>query len=528
MEYEETGMMDFGEPDWRIVVFADRRVLKDTADQAFRDWAMYDDGRVVWAGYIPCDPSDERAEIVSGRGIYRFSGKAFDGALDVLGRRKANSKIWACVIRSYNGRTEAERMTLGRTAVLAVENLLRHKDLCTGWCSAVHGGEGDEDGHLFRALDCIATSFPVGEAKAKKLLDYLASPVEDDDDSTECDEEKKTSKEKEDGSMIDMEGLGTENRAAIGGALGAIGLVMSVASVFIGTIFMILGLMALVAGGIVVLTANRSSTGLRAASGAVCGVALIAVLIICVGSIVTVDAGEKGVVVNSPAGNLGEVIDEGWHFDTKYMVSSIETIRFNTQTVEYVGSDDSDDTIGGITVLTSDNLTVDMDLAVSFHIPSDYVSSLRFNYGADWKVTVLHQEVRSIPRLVCAQFTALEIVGGDRDIVEDAIKSRLTESIEKKGVIVDNVVIRELRIPKVMTEAVEQKLAAQQMLEKAQIDLQRIQVEAQASAEAVDKVRAMFDSDEAYLQYILYQNLKDMEGVQVVLSDNGTLTVKTV
>ena len=120
---------------------------------------------------------------------------------------------------------------------------------------------------------------------------------------------------------------------------------------------------------IAVFAANRSSTGLRAASGAVCGVALIAVLIICVGSIVTVDAGEKGVVVNSPAGNLGEVIDEGWHYDTKYMVSSIETIRFNTQTVEYVGSDDSYDTIGGITVLTSDNLTVDMDRKDTTRLP---------------------------------------------------------------------------------------------------------------------------------------------------------------
>jgi len=167
-------------------------------------------------------------------------------------------------------------------------------------------------------------------------------------------------------------------------------------------------------------------------------------------------------------------------------------------------------------------------MAVTYHIPDEYVSQLRLNYGTDWKLTILHQEVRSIPRLVCAQFTALEIVGADREYVEQAIKSRLTESIESKGIIVDNVIIRELRIPPVLTDAVQQKLAAQQMLEKAQIDLQRIQVEAQASAEAVDKVRNQFSSDQAYLQYILYQTLGELDNVQVILSDNGTATVKVI
>ena len=35
-------------------------------------------------------------------------------------------------------------------------------------------------------------------------------------------------------------------------------------------------------------------------------------------------------------------------------------------------------------------------------------------------------------------------------------------------------------------------------------------------------------SDDAYLRYILYETLKGMDGVQVVLSDGGTATVKVV
>lgn len=313
-----------------------------------------------------------------------------------------------------------------------------------------------------------------------------------------------------------------------------IGLALMIASVFFGIVLFAIGAILAVASGIYktvlgVKAVGRDYESLGPGPGIVMTVLSILVIgVICVGGIVQVDAGDRGVVVSSPNGNIGEVIDEGWHFNPQYIVCSIDKIRINTQTTEYVGSDSAEDTDGGITVLTSDNLTINMDLAVTYHIPEDYVSHLRLSYGSDWKLTVLHQEVRSVPRLVCVDFTALEVIGEDREFVEEAIKARLGANIENKGIQVDNIVIREFRIPVALTEAIELKLTAQQNLDRAKIDLERVQVEAQASAEAVDKVRSQFKTDEAYLQYILYSQLKDMDDVQIILSDNGTSTVKVI
>jgi regulator of protease activity HflC (stomatin/prohibitin superfamily) len=217
--------------------------------------------------------------------------------------------------------------------------------------------------------------------------------------------------------------------------------------------------------------------------------------------------------------------------DPKYALANVENIRYNTQTVEYIGFDDDIDTVGGISVLTKDSLVIDMDIAVTFHIPQSMVKKLRFEYGEDWKITILHQEVRSVPRLTCVNYTALEIISDKRSDVESAITSNLSSQIMDRCdgcIVVDKVIIREMRIPTAMSEAVEQKLIAQQQLEKAQIDLERIQVEAEASKAAVDKVRESFDSDDAYLKYVLYQTLKDIDGIQVVLSEGGTATVKVV
>ena len=309
-------------------------------------------------------------------------------------------------------------------------------------------------------------------------------------------------------------------------AIFVVGLAMVVASLFAGVALFLIGTVVCIAmAGIKI---SRISKDESYAGVGMLVFTLIVVAIICFGGVVKIDAGDRGVIVNSPNGDIGEVIDEGWHFNPQYMLCVIEEIRINTQTTEYVGSDSSEDTVGGITVLTSDNLTINMDMAVTYHIPADYVSHLRMNYGSDWKLTILHQEVRSVPRLVCVQFSALEIIGESRESVEEAIKSGLSMSIENKGIIVDNIVIREFRIPTALTEAIELKLTAQQNLDRAKIDLERIQVEAQASAEAVDKVRSQFKSDEAYLQYILYSTLKDLDDVQIILSDNGTATVKVI
>ena len=310
--------------------------------------------------------------------------------------------------------------------------------------------------------------------------------------------------------------------------LGLASIILVSLSVILGVVPFAIGVVLAIASIIIGIKGRKSG----AKSGIAFGIlAFVIVILIASMSFVQVGAGEKGVVVNSPAGNIGEVIDEGWHMDPKYALANVENIRYNTQTVEYIGFDDDIDTVGGISVLTKDSLVIDMDIAVTFHIPQSMVKKLRFEYGEDWKITILHQEVRSVPRLTCVNYTALEIISDKRSDVESAITSNLSSQIMDRCdgcIVVDKVIIREMRIPTAMSEAVEQKLIAQQQLEKAQIDLERIQVEAEASKAAVDKVRESFDSDEAYLRYILYENLKNMNGVQVVLAQDGAPVVKVV
>ena len=127
-------------------------------------------------------------------------------------------------------------------------------------------------------------------------------------------------------------------------AAGLAAVVMVISSPFLGTFAFIFGAVLAIAS-IVAGVLSRREYGTGSSSITLGIIALMAVVFLGLISTVAVDAGEKGVVVNSPSGNIGEIIDEGWHFDPRFAFASIDYIRFNTQTVEYIGYDGDIDTL---------------------------------------------------------------------------------------------------------------------------------------------------------------------------------------
>ena len=113
------------------------------------------------------------------------------------------------------------------------------------------------------------------------------------------------------------------------------GLACMLASPFVGIVVMAPGVALMFAAAILEIRnfriENDNAFDLPIGGYAMTAMAVVAVAVVAVAGIVTVDAGERGVVVSSPAGNIGEVIDEGWHFDPKYAVCSIDKIRVNKQ-----------------------------------------------------------------------------------------------------------------------------------------------------------------------------------------------------
>ena len=338
--------------------------------------------------------------------------------------------------------------------------------------------------------------------------------------------------------------------------LGPIGIAVLITSCVLGVIMFALGALLIVVSlfyGLIEL--RGSGNRLFIVVGAFGAIVLLALTSM---SVITVNAGEVGVVTNSADGKMkGTTLDNGWHFSPSFILSEVEIIRCNTQVSEYVGSDNIDDLDGSVMVMSADQMYIFIDISVSYNIQPDKAKDVRFTYGSDWKIVVVHQVVRSVPRGICATYDALDIVGKDRAAIETAITNQIKNDIEMKGgqptgINVVDVKIREMRIPAGLQSAVEQKLIANQLLEKAQIDLERIKVEAEAEAEKrvieatadaeVIMIRAQATADAinlvlqefvdgggdvdmtAYLAYLYIQALTDPNSniTYVIVPNDGT------
>lgn len=290
-----------------------------------------------------------------------------------------------------------------------------------------------------------------------------------------------------------------------------VGLLSLISMFFLGMIALVVSAVCLAAAFFIGVM-NRNE--MKGFIFMVIAIVLIVVLLLSTAaSLVSVEAGNVAVVTNSPDSSLiGSTLSEGWHFDPIYALSNVEVIRYNTQTAEFVGNDYSaDDDTGSIQVLSKDNLAIVLDFSITYNIPRDNVSHIRLTYGADFSDTIIKQVARSVPRDVCANYNATDIIGDDRSLVEQTIKTKVTQGIEQYGVDVIEVKLREIRPPSTLMNAIEEKKVAEQAVITAEYNKQRITIEAEA-----EKTRVLIEAN-ATAQAMILRASGNAEAIHMVM-----------
>lgn len=264
--------------------------------------------------------------------------------------------------------------------------------------------------------------------------------------------------------------------------------VLVVSSIFLGVVPFIGGVACFIVGAVFsVLNFKRYDDD----ANIVIIVSLVAALVVIGGcalmSTHKVDAGTEDVIVSSPAGNIGETYEPGWYFNPSFVLSNFDSIRVNTQTSEYIGGTNADavDNDGCIMILSSDALYVYIDMSVSYNVNKSSASDLRLDFGNDWKTQLIHQNVRSIPREIALKYRALDLATDNdaRSAFQTEIVQKLADKIEddSKGYVhVSNIAIREVRFADELISKINEKMNAQQDLERATIEKQTASVRAES------------------------------------------------
>ena len=240
-------------------------------------------------------------------------------------------------------------------------------------------------------------------------------------------------------------------------------------------------------------------------------VLFIGVLTACVKQ---VDAGYVG--VTSLFGKVqNESLASGLNFINPLMdVTTIDvrTLNYTMSGVHDEGTKSGDD---AIKVLTSDGLEVTIDLSVLYRVNPTEAGRMLKEIGVDFEDKIVRPITRTRIRDNSVYYEAVALYSTKRDEFQARIFKTIETDFKKRGLILENLLVRNITLPASVKSTIEQKINAEQEAQKMQFVLQkekqeaeRKRVEAQGIAD-YQRIISMSLSDKQ-LQYEQIQAMKEL------------------
>jgi regulator of protease activity HflC (stomatin/prohibitin superfamily) len=252
----------------------------------------------------------------------------------------------------------------------------------------------------------------------------------------------------------------------------------------------------------------RFSTGIRI-SGIV-----IAVLGILNSSIRQVDAGYVG--VKSLFGKVqNDILTSGLSFINPLMdVTNIDirTLNYTMSGVHDEGAKSGDD---AIKVLTSDGLEVTIDLSVLYSVNPSEAGRLLREVGIDFEDKIVRPITRTRIRDNSVYYEAVALYSTKRDEFQSRIFKTIEADFKKRGMILENLLVRNITLPASVKSTIEQKINAEQEAQKMQFVLQKEKQEAErkrVEAQGISDYQRIVSSslNDRQLQYEQIQAMKEL------------------
>jgi regulator of protease activity HflC (stomatin/prohibitin superfamily) len=124
-------------------------------------------------------------------------------------------------------------------------------------------------------------------------------------------------------------------------------------------------------------------------------------------------------------------------------------------------------------VPSSEGLIMGLEASVLYHIQPDRAAEILRTLGPDYAEVLLIPNFRSAMRGVTAANTASSLYSDARESIARQIQEHLQAQVQPRGIVVENVLLRDLQLPETLKHAIEAKQQAQQEAQRMEYVLQR-------------------------------------------------------
>ncbi|MCK4553393.1 prohibitin family protein, partial [Candidatus Parcubacteria bacterium] len=243
-------------------------------------------------------------------------------------------------------------------------------------------------------------------------------------------------------------------------------------------------------------------------------------------SIIIVDAGETGVY--SLFGKVKDSeLSSGFHLVIPLAKVTKMSIRTEEYTMSIAQGEGKKYSADAITSLTKEGLSVDLDMTVLYHLQEDKASDIYKDVGLKYAEKIIRPSIRTSIRDIIAQYEAKDIYSEKRQEAALKILDALKLNLDSRGIIIEEVLLRNVALPARLTQAIQEKLQAEQEAEKYDFILtkekkekERKIIEAEGQMEAQKIINQSLTTNYLYYSYI--SKLQDREGTIYVPTSPST------
>jgi regulator of protease activity HflC (stomatin/prohibitin superfamily) len=251
-----------------------------------------------------------------------------------------------------------------------------------------------------------------------------------------------------------------------------------------------------------------------------------------------VDAGQVGVKTL-----FGKVENDVLYSGLNVINPLVEVTSFDTKTQNYTmsgihdeGTKSGDD---AIRVLSSDGLEVTIDLSVLFRVQATQAPEILKEIGSDYVDKIVRPVSRTAIRDNAVYYEAVALYSVKRQEFQDKIFKTISESFAKRGLVLEQLLVRNITLPESVKKTIESKINAEQdaqkmtfVLQKERQEAERKRVEAQGIADyqrilstGLSDKQLQYEAIKAQKEIALSPNTKiiimgNSKGAPVIIGNN--------
>ncbi|HRO41949.1 MAG TPA: prohibitin family protein [Flavipsychrobacter sp.] len=293
--------------------------------------------------------------------------------------------------------------------------------------------------------------------------------------------------------------------------------------------FIVIGILFLLAGIIAPKTHGKLAPFAKMLRAASLILIIIGIVTAC---IVQIDAGYIGVQKL-----FGKVQQKVLHSGLHFINPLVDVIEVDTRTQNYTmsglhdeGNAQSDD---AIRVLTADGLEVTIDLTVLYRvIPTDAPRMIR-EIGMDYRDKIVRPISRTHIRDNAVYYDAVALYSTRRDEFQTRIFTSIENEFKKRGLFLENLLVRNITLPTSVKNAIEAKINAEQESQKMQFVLAKERQEAdrkRVEAQGISDYQRIINESltERQLQYEQIKAMKELaasQNAKIIMMGKGNTPV---